>query len=221
MRCVCYARVSTTDQNCETQLRELREYISRRGWKNAGEFVDTGWSGSKASRPALDRLMADAAQRKFDCIVVYKIDRFGRSVLHLNQQLAALTSYGVRFIATSQSLDTDEKNPTSRLLLQILASVAEFEREMIRERTLSGIQAARAAGKIIGRPKRIFRRDEVVRLRDVEGLSWRAIAAKLDIPAMTAVDSYRNACTETATSGTPDPDDKRTITNRRSVGVRT
>jgi DNA invertase Pin-like site-specific DNA recombinase len=101
--------------------------------------------------------MADAAQRKFDCIVVYKIDRFGRSVLHLNQQLAALTSYGVRFIATSQSLDTDEKNPASRLLLQILASVAEFKRKMIRERTLSGIKSAQAAGKVAGRPKRIFR----------------------------------------------------------------
>ena len=187
------------------QLRELREYISRRDWKNGGEYIDTGFSGAKASRPALDRLMADAAQRKFDCIVVYKIDRFGRSVLHLNQQLAALTSYGVRFIATSQSLDTDEKNPTSRLLLQILASVAEFEREMIRERTLSGIKAARAAGKIIGRPRRVFRRDEVVRLRDEQGLSWRAIGAKLDIPAMTAVDAYKTfntengTCTETAT----------------------
>jgi len=78
--------------------------------------------------------MADAAKRKFDCMTVWKIDRFGRSVLHLNQQLAALTSRGVRFIATSQSHDTDEKNPTSRLLLQILASAAEFEREMIRER---------------------------------------------------------------------------------------
>jgi DNA invertase Pin-like site-specific DNA recombinase len=187
------------------QLRELREYISRRDWKNAGEFVDTGWSGSKISRPALDRLMADAAQRKFDCVVVYKIDRFGRSVLHLNQQLAALTSYGVRFIATSQSLDTDEKNPTSRLLLQILASVAEFEREMIRERTLSGIKAARAAGKIIGRPKRVFRRDEVVRLRDEEGLSWRAIGKQLGIPVMTAVDSYRTGCTETVETAKPVP----------------
>jgi DNA invertase Pin-like site-specific DNA recombinase len=179
------------------QLRELRAYISRRGWESAGEYIDTGFSGSKASRPALDRLMADAAQRKFDCIVVYKIDRFGRSVLHLNQQLAALNSYGVRFIATSQSLDTDEKNPTSRLLLQILASVAEFEREMIRERTLSGIKAAQAAGKVVGRPKRIFRRDEVLRLRDEEGLSWRAIGKKLGIPAMTALDSYRTGCTET------------------------
>ena len=179
----------------EVQLRELREYISRRDWKVAGEYVDTGFSGAKASRPALDRLMADAAKRKFDCTVVYKIDRFGRSVLHLNQQLAALTSHGVRFIATSQSLDTDEKNPTSRLLLQILASVAEFEREMIRERTLSGIRAARANGKTLGRPKRIFRRDELIRLRDEQGFSWRAIAKELKIPVMTAVDAYRN-CTE-------------------------
>ena len=137
--------------------------------------------------------------RSFSCLCVYKIDRFGRSVLHLNQQLAALTSHGVRFIATSQSLDTDEKNPTSRLLLQILASVAEFEREMIRERTLSGIRAAQAAGKVVGRPKRVFRRDEVVRLRDEEGLSWRAIGKKLGIPTMTTVDAYRDPdyCTKT------------------------
>jgi len=146
-------------------------------------------------------------------VVVWKIDRFGRSVLHLSQQLAALTSYGVRFIATTQSLDPDEKNPTSRLLLQILASVAEFEREMIRERTLSGIRAAQAAGKVVGRPKRIFRRDEVVRLRDIEGLSWRAIGKKLGIPAMTALDSYRQSapatCTETVVPEVTVPGDKR------------
>jgi putative DNA-invertase from lambdoid prophage Rac len=195
MRCAIYARVSTTDQNCEVQLCELRQYISHRAWKNCGEYVDTGFSGIRANRPALERLMADAAQRKFDCIAVYKIDRFGRSVLHLNQQLATLNCYGVRFIATSQSLETDERNPTSRLLLQVLASVAEFEREMIRERTLSGIKAAQAAGKIVGRPKKVFPRDEVMRLRDEEGLSWRAIGRKLSIPAMTALDSYRNGCT--------------------------
>lgn len=220
MNCALYARVSTTDQSCEMQVRELREFIFRRGWQSAGEYIDTGFSGAKASRPALDRLMADAAQRKFDCIVVYKIDRFGRSVLHLNQQLAALTSYGVRFIATSQSLDTDEKNPTSRLLLQILASVAEFEREMIRERTLSGIKAAQAAGKIVGRPKRVFRRDEVVRLRDEDGLSWRAIGTKLGIPAMTAVDSYRNACTETVPPETAIPVGKRKKKPVTKQGVR-
>jgi DNA invertase Pin-like site-specific DNA recombinase len=194
-----YARVSTSDQNCESQLKELREFLIRRGWRLAAEYVDTGFSGAKASRPALDRLMADAAKRKFDCVAVYKIDRFGRSVLHLNQQLAALNSYGVRFVAISQGLDTDQSNPASRLMLQILASVAEFEREMIRERTLCGIRAAKAAGKTVGRPRRIFRRDELVRLRDEEGLSWRAVAKKLGIPVMTAVDAYKNPnyCTET------------------------
>jgi putative DNA-invertase from lambdoid prophage Rac len=135
----------------------------------------------------------------------------GRSVLNLSQQLAALTSFGVRFVATTQGLDTDQSNPTAALLLHILSAVAEFERSMIRERTLSGIKAAKAAGKVVGRPKRVFRRDEVVRLREAEGLSWRAIAKKLDIPAMTAVDSYRQspACTKTVSAGTADSGGKR------------
>jgi len=167
-----------------------------------GEYVDTGFSGSKASRPSLDRLMADAASRKFDCVLVYKIDRFGRSVLHLNQQLAALTSHGVRFGATSQALDTDQSNPTSRLLLQILAGVAEFEREMIRERTLSGIRAAQAAGKVVGRRERVVKKVELKRLRDEEGMSWRGIGKQLGIPAMTAHDVYRR-CTETVNIETP------------------
>lgn len=204
MRCAIYARVSTTDQNCEMQLRELREYIANRGWQSGGEYIDSGFSGAKASRPALDRLMGDAARHRFDAIAVYKIDRAGRSVLHLSQLLATLESYGIRFVAISQGIDTDKSNPTSKLLTGILSCVAEFERELLRERTLSGIRAAQAAGKHVGRPKRVFRRDEVVRLRDEEGLSWRAIAANLDIPVMTAVEAYKTfntengTCTETA-----------------------
>jgi DNA invertase Pin-like site-specific DNA recombinase len=179
-----YARVSTVDQNCALQLRELRDYLFRRGWEPAAEYVDSGFSGSKASRPALDRLMAAAARREFDCVLVWKIDRFGRSVLHLSQQLAALTSYGVRFLAVSQGLDTDASNPSSRLMLTILAGVAEFEREIIQERTLAGVRAARAAGKTMGRPKRVFRRDEAEQMR-AEGRSWREIAAALNVPAST------------------------------------
>jgi DNA invertase Pin-like site-specific DNA recombinase len=217
--CAIYARVSTSDQTCESQLKELREFVERRSWINAEEYVDSGFSGSKASRPALDRLMADAAKRKFDVVAVYKIDRFGRSVLHLNQQLATLGSYGVRFIAISQGLDTDQSNPSSRLMLQILASVAEFEREMIRERTLSGVRAAQSAGKIVGRPKRIFRRDEVVRLRDTEGLSWRAIGKALGIPAMTALDSYRGGCTETVPSNTAASSGKRKAVTAEAARV--
>ena len=198
MKAVIYARVSTSDQNCESQLKEIREYLSRMGWENAGEYVDTGFSGSKASRPALDQLMKDASLRKFDCVVVYKLDRFGRSVLHLNSQLAILESLGIRFVAISQGIDTDSKNPTSRLLLHILSSVAEFERELIKERTLCGIRAAKAKGKTLGRPQRIFKRDEVVRLRDEEGMSWRKISEKLGVPTMTVLASYRSGskCTE-------------------------
>lgn len=128
--------------------------------------------------------------KKFDAVCVYKLDRAGRSVLHLSQLLAALESYGIRFVAISQGLDTDASNPTSKLLTGILSCVAEFERELLRERTLTGIRAAKASGKHIGRPRRIFRRDEVVRLRN-EGMSWRNIAAELKIPVMTAVSAYR------------------------------
>jgi putative DNA-invertase from lambdoid prophage Rac len=197
--CAIYARVSTTDQDCEIQLAELRDYVRRRDWTIQGEYIDQGISGSKASRPALYRLMTDAAKRLFDVVLVWKLDRFGRSVLHLNQQLASLNASGVRFIAVSQALDTDASNPTSRLLLHILASVAEFEREMIRERTLSGVRAAMANGKAVGRPRRVFRRDEVRKLRDDESLSWREIARRLGVPVMTAVDAYKSQqpCTET------------------------
>jgi DNA invertase Pin-like site-specific DNA recombinase len=194
MKTAIYARVSTTDQNCEVQLRELREYVARRGWDPACEYVDAGFSGAQSSRPALDRLMAASSRHEFDCVLVWKIHRFGRSVLHLSQQLAALTSYGVRFVAVSQGLDTDASNPSSRLMLTILAGVAEFEREMIKERTLSGVRAAKASGKVLGRPRRVFRRDEVVRLRDDQGMSWRAIAKQLGVPVSTLVDAYK--CTE-------------------------
>lgn len=148
-----------------------------------------------------------------DAIAVYKIDRAGRSVLHLTQLLATLESYGIRFVAIGQGIDTDKSNPTSRLLTGILSCVAEFERELLRERTLSGIRAAQAAGKVLGRPKRVFRRYEVARLRDEEGLSWRAIGRELDIAPMTALDSYRQSapvtCTETVQAEKPTPGSKR------------
>ena len=200
MKVALYARVSTTDQNCELQLHDLREYCQRRGWLIAEEFIDTGFSGTKASRPALDRVMRAAAQHQVDAILVWKIDRFSRSVLHLNQQLADLTSAGVRFIAITQSIDTDEKNPTTRLLLQILGAVAEFEREIIKERTAAGQLAYRSAfqkglvGKVrhsrsgknlpIGNQPAVFDRDRARALRK-KGYSIRAIAAKCAVGVAT------------------------------------
>jgi DNA invertase Pin-like site-specific DNA recombinase len=196
MRAAIYARVSTLDQHCEMQRKELREYCERRGWTISGEYVDTGWSGAKASRPELDRIMHDAGQHRFDCICVWKLDRFGRSVLNLSEQLARLNSWGIRFLSTTQALDTYASNPTSRLMLHILASVAEFEREMIRERVSAGLRNYREAYKqkrvghdrhshsgmnlAVGRPRKVFDRERVLELRD-EGLSMRAIARRLKV----------------------------------------
>ena len=114
MRTAIYARVSTADQSCEMQLRELREYLSRRGWELAGEYVDTGWSGAHASRPELNRLMRDARMRRFDTVVVWKLDRWGRSVVHSIKSIQELTALGIRFVALTQNIDTDESSPTSQ-----------------------------------------------------------------------------------------------------------
>jgi DNA invertase Pin-like site-specific DNA recombinase len=190
MKTVLYARVSTTDQSCEMQLRELREYAECRGLELVDEYVDTGWSGAKTSRPALDRLMQNARLRRFDAVLVWKLDRWGRSVAHCVRSIQELGSLGVRFLAATQNIDTDESNPASRFLLHIFAAFAELEREMIRERVVSGIHNARIKGKSWGRPRRIFRRDEAINLR-AAGVSWREISRTLGVPVATLRDACR------------------------------
>src|SRR5262245_59282872 len=173
MRAAIYARVSTGDQNNAIQIRELTEYVERRGRALAAVYQDQ-MSGGKANRPGLDRLMTDARQRRFDAVLVWKLDRFGRSLVHCVSGIQELASLGIRFIATSQGLDTDESNPASKLLMHILAAVAQFERELIRERVSAGMRSAKAkgtrSGKAIGRPRRVFDREEVMRLRQ-DGVS--------------------------------------------------
>jgi putative DNA-invertase from lambdoid prophage Rac len=180
MNCAIYARVSTVDQNCEMQLRELRDYVKRRGWKNAGEYVDKGWSGAKASRPQLDRVMQDARLHNFDCILVWKLDRWGRSVANLVSSIQELVSLQIRFIAVTQNIDTDQTNPMSKFILHIMAAFAELEREMIRERVKAGMAAAKHRGVRCGRPKLVYDRRKVEELR-ASGLSIRDIAAKLKV----------------------------------------
>jgi DNA invertase Pin-like site-specific DNA recombinase len=192
MQAAIYARVSTIDQNCAIQLEELRGWAARHQITVHGEYVDHGISGGKGSRPALDELLRDAQARRFDAVLVFKLDRFGRSVTHLTRHLQDLERWGIRFVATSQGIDSDRANPASKLLLHMLAAVAEFERELIVERTCAGVRAAKARGKVLGRPRRVFRRDEVIRLREA-GHSWRAIAAELGVPVSTVRDA---ACAE-------------------------
>ena len=177
MKIALYARVSTQDQTCEQQLTALREYVQARGWDVQGEYVDQ-ISGSKDTRPAMTKLMASARLRQIDAIVCWKLDRWGRSMAHFVASLQELTSLGVRFIAITQGIDTDESNPTSRLMLNLLAAFSEFERELIVERTRAGLARARRAGKAIGRPKVIVNRDRLAEL-SARGLSSGQIASQV------------------------------------------
>jgi DNA invertase Pin-like site-specific DNA recombinase len=142
-----YARVSTTDQNCAVQLADLREQVTLRKWPAAKEYVDHGWSGAKTSRPDFDRLMKAALAGEHDCVIVTKMDRFGRNVLHSLSSIAELQKAEVRFLATSQGIDTNGSNAMGRMLMQTLMIVAEFERELIAERTMAGITKKLKDGK--------------------------------------------------------------------------
>src|ERR1019366_9179207 len=148
-RVAIYARVSTLHgQNPEMQLDELREYASRRGWSITREYVDQGISGSKESRPELNQLMDDAHRRKFDAVLVWKIDRFGRSLKHLVNALADLSAYGVAFVSLRDNIDLS--TPSGRLMFQIIGAMAEFERSLIQEHVRAGLRNARAKGKKFG-----------------------------------------------------------------------
>ena len=183
MRTVLYARVSTNGQDTDLQLREFREFCQRRNWSVIGEYVDQGISGSKDRRPQLDRLMADAKRRRFDCVVVYRYDRFARSLRHLVNALEEFRALGVDFVSIHEGVDTS--TPNGRLIFGIFASIAEFERELIRDRVRSGMRSAKARGRKIGRPRTTVNAGQVARLRS-QGASWSVVCAETGLSAGTA-----------------------------------
>ena len=190
MRVALYARVSTLNgQNPETQLVELREYTSHRGWEAAGEYIDSGVSGSKDSRPALNRLMAHAHQRRFDAILVWKLDRFGRSLRHLVSSLAQLESLGVTFVSLRDNWDLS--TPSGRLMFQIIGAMAEFERELIRERIKAGMRRRRLEGLPLGRAPLAIDREALV--RDRHSMSLTKVAKKYGCSRATVVRFTREA----------------------------
>ena len=151
-RAALYARCSTTDQNLDVQLHELRQAAQQRGWVVAGEYLDEGVSGAQDSRPGLDGLLKDAQAGKLDLVVVWRLDRLGRSLKHLLKLLDELTSFGVGFTSLRDP-GIDTTTASGRLLLQLLGAFAEFERNLIRERVVAGVRRAQANGVHCGRPK--------------------------------------------------------------------
>ena len=175
-----YTRISTDKQTPESQLAELRAYCARRGWTNVEEVKDAV-SGAKSSREGLDRLMRAIRDGKVDVVVCFKLDRLGRSLAHLAQIIGEFAAHDVALVVPSQGIDTSASNSAARLQLNVLCAVAEFEREVIRERVNAGLAVAKAKGVRLGRPPAPdSQRLEVARLRS-EGMSYRAISKQLGL----------------------------------------
>jgi DNA invertase Pin-like site-specific DNA recombinase len=185
-RAVLYSRVSTLNhgQDPEVQSREIREYCQRRGWGLVGEYVDAGISGAKERRPQLDRLIADAHKRKFEVVVVWKFDRFARSVSHLLRALENFRALGVEFVSLSEQIDTS--TPTGKMIFTVLGAVAELERSLIAERVRAGLRHAQAKGKRLGRPRAAVSLAQVAALR-AQGVPWRQVGLRLGVSAATAL----------------------------------
>jgi len=193
-RVALYARVSTADQEPETQLGELRRYVERRGWIVAAEHVDRAASGAKDRRPALDRLMKAVRRREVDAIVVWRFDRFARSVRHLVTALEEFRAVEVDFVSVTEAVDTS--TPVGAMVFVVVAAMAEFERELIRERVRAGLRRARRQGKRIGRP-RVGVNVEAARQRLAGGASVAAVARELRVSRRT----LRRALARTADGG--------------------
>jgi DNA invertase Pin-like site-specific DNA recombinase len=179
MKAALYARVSTLDQEPENQLQELRRYTEARGW-TAQEYVDHGVSGAKDRRPALDELLNSVRRRRVDVVVLWSLDRLGRSLRHLIGLLDEFQTIGVGFVSLREGLDCT--TPAGRLQWQIIGAISEFERARIQERVRAGLARARAQGVRLGRPRR---RIDPERLATVAGLPAREAARRLGIPRST------------------------------------
>lgn len=178
LRAALYARVSTAEQTCENQLLELRRYCEARGWTVAEEFIDQAVSGAKTTRPALDRLVSAARRRQVDAVVCWRLDRLGRSLSHLVTLADEFQQLGVALVSLGENIDGSTS--AGRLMLGIMASLAEFERARIRERVRAGLARARRDGVRIGRPRQRLTLRE---LRRVDGLSVREAGKVLGVPA--------------------------------------
>jgi DNA invertase Pin-like site-specific DNA recombinase len=192
-RAAIYARVSTHHgQSPEMQTDEVRAYCRRRGWEVVGEYVDTGISGSRERRPGLDRLLVDCRKRRVDAVVVYRYDRFARSLRQLVNALEEFRALGIDFVSLHEGVDTS--TPNGRLVFGIFASIAEFERELIRDRVRSGLALARNRGRRLGRPRIVVDASKVARLR-AQGASIASIARELGLGKGT-VQRALSACTK-------------------------
>lgn len=187
-RAALYVRCSTGHQDTQLQRDDLTEFCRRRGWQVYKVFEDKGISGSTDSRPALDKMMVEARQRKFDVLAVWRFDRYGRSMAHLVNSLAEFESLGIDFASLQESVDTS--TPAGRMLFGVISSMCEFERAIIRERVKAGVEQARARGVRWGRPRKGFDFKRAVEMRR-NGSTRREIAKAMGVSHTTVLRAIR------------------------------
>ncbi len=189
MRVGIYARVSTREQSPESQLLDLRQFCAARGWEIVKEFVDVGISGAKDERPALRDLQEHAKRRLIDVVLVWRFDRFARSLKHLLNTLHELNELRIHFVSYQEGLDTSTAQ--GRLTFSLVGAIAEFERELARERIMSGLRNARAKGSQLGRPNAEFDLEKALQMHK-EGRNLREIGAELNVSAATLSRALQN-----------------------------
>jgi DNA invertase Pin-like site-specific DNA recombinase len=178
VRVALYARCSTLDQKADLQLDALRQLAEQRGWTVVGEYVDLGVSGAKDRRPQLDEMLLQIRRGKITMVACWKLDRLARSLRHLIHMVDEFRTSNVDLVSVSDSIDTS--TPSGRFALHVLGAVAELERELIRERCVAGIQAARRRGVHLGRPRLHFDVERAAELR-ASGMSFKEVAAILGV----------------------------------------
>ncbi len=185
-RVAVYARISTSGQDVELQLVELRKYVVDRNWTIHKEYVDIGQSGAKDSRPQLNQLMADAKRKRFDVVLCWKFDRYARSLKHLVDSLYEFKALDIDFVSLTEGIDTT--TPVGMAMFGVIGAMSQLERDLIRERVQAGMRRAREKGKAIGRPMKHLDLTEVKRLRD-EGHNITEISKILNVSRASL---YRN-----------------------------
>ena len=189
MKKVClYARVSTKEQGCERQLVELREVAEKHDYEVVAEYVDEGISGAKKSRPALDQMLKDAMSRKFSVVMTLELSRLGRSVQNMCEIVEILKSKKIDLFIKNQNVDT--QTIVGEFFFNIMNSVAQYERELIRERVISGLENARKKGRIGGRPSNLTPEveEKIVQLREKKiGLNKISAECKVSVPTIRKV----------------------------------
>lgn len=189
---VIYARVSTSSQTVDSQLKELRMYCERRGWQDVQEVTDC-ISGGAASRTGLDKLMAMVRRGRVSTIVAFKLDRLARSLAHLAQMIGEFQVHRTALICPSQGIDTTDTNPVAQLQLNILGAVAQFERDLITERVNAGLRAAKQRGVKLGRPSKNAKHlDRVIELLRQNRCN-QVIMRELGLPRSSAGELVREA----------------------------